>query len=101
MRGGRRIQEDLRSRLTIGFRFANVKMQLCHWPRMDPRIRNLPSTTFGGERLSRRAITEMQETVRFFPELSRTKLVQHRVRADGLAHAGRGHPPGLRPARAR
>ena len=76
MRGGRRMQEDLRSRLTIGFRFANVKMQPCYWPRMDPRIRNLPSTTFGGERLSRRAIAELQETVRFFPELSRTELVR-------------------------
>ena len=49
-------------------------MQPCHWPRMDPRIRNLPSTTFGGERLSRRQIAEIQETVRFFPNLSRTEL---------------------------
>ena len=49
-------------------------MQPFHRPRMDPRIRNLPSTTFGGERLSRPAIAEIQETVRFFPELSRTEL---------------------------
>ena len=43
---------------------------------MDPRIRNLTSTTFGGERLSRRALAEIQETVQFFPQLSRTELAQ-------------------------
>ncbi len=42
---------------------------------MDPRIRNLPSTTFCGERLSRHQIVEIQETVKFFPHLSRTELV--------------------------
>ena len=44
--------------------------------RMDPRIRNLASTTFGGERLSRPAIAEIQETVQFFPELSRSELAR-------------------------
>ena len=43
---------------------------------MDPRIRNLASTTFGGERLSRPAIAEIQETVQFFPELSRSELAR-------------------------
>ena len=43
---------------------------------MDPRIRNLTSTTFGGERLSRRALAEIQETVQFFPQLSRTELAR-------------------------
>ena len=43
---------------------------------MDPRIRNLPSTTFAGERLSRPAIAEIQETVQFFPALSRSELVR-------------------------
>ena len=76
MRGGRRIPGNFRSRLTFGFRFRKVKMPPCHRPRMDPRIRNLPSTTFCGERLSRRAIAEIQETVQFFPELSRTELVR-------------------------
>ena len=41
---------------------------------MDPRIRNLTSTTFCGERLSRREIASIQETVQFFPQLSRTEL---------------------------
>ena len=45
-------------------------------PHMDPRIRNLPSTTFGGERLSRHEIVEIQETVQFFPALSRSELVR-------------------------
>ena len=76
MRGGRGIPGNFRSRLTFGFRFGKVKMPPCHRPRMDPRIRNLPSTTFCGERLSRRAIAEIQETVQFFPELSRTELVR-------------------------
>lgn len=43
---------------------------------MDPRIRNLSSTTFGGVRLSRHEIAEIQETVQFFPALSRTELVR-------------------------
>ena len=76
VRGGRRIPENLRSGLTNGFRFAKVKMPPCPWPRMDPRIRNLPSTTFCGERLSRHAIAEIQETVQFFPALSRSELVR-------------------------
>ena len=42
---------------------------------MDPRIRNLSSTTFCGERLSRHQIVEIQETVKFFPRLSRTERV--------------------------
>ena len=41
---------------------------------MDRRIRNLTSTTFCGERLSRREIASIQETVQFFPHLSRTEL---------------------------
>ena len=51
-------------------------MQPCHWPGWDPRIRNLPSTTFCGERLSQRAIAEIQETEQFFSELSRIDLVR-------------------------
>lgn len=43
---------------------------------MDPRIRNLPSTTFCGERLSRHQIVEIQETVQFFPNLSRSELAR-------------------------
>ncbi len=43
---------------------------------MDPLIRNLPSTTFCGERLSRHQISEIQETVKFFPNLSRSELVR-------------------------
>ncbi|MDE0102981.1 MAG: hypothetical protein OXN89_11425, partial [Bryobacterales bacterium] len=43
---------------------------------MDPLIRNLPSTTFCGERLSRHQIEEIQETVKFFPNLSRSELVR-------------------------
>ena len=41
---------------------------------MDPRIRQLRSTTFGGERLTRRQIAAIQETVGTFPKLSRTEL---------------------------
>ncbi len=41
---------------------------------MDPRIRQLRSTTFGGERLTRRQIAAIQETVGPFPKLSRTEL---------------------------
>ena len=43
---------------------------------MDRRIRNLTSTTCGGERLSRRALAAMQEAVQFFPQLSRTELAR-------------------------
>ena len=43
-------------------------------PRMDQRIRDLASTIFCGERLSRRQIASIQETVRFFPQLSRAEL---------------------------
>ncbi len=41
---------------------------------MDLRIRQLRSTTFGGERLTRRQIAAIQETVGLFPKLSRTEL---------------------------
>lgn len=41
---------------------------------MDPRIRQLRSTTFGGERLTRRQIAAIQATVGTFPKLSRTEL---------------------------
>ena len=51
-------------------------MLACHWPRTDPRIRNVPCTTLCGERLSRHAIAEIQETVQFFPVLSRSELVR-------------------------
>ena len=53
-----------------------MKVQPFHEPRIAPRIRNLPSTTFAGERLSRPAIAEIQETVQFFPALSRNELVR-------------------------
>ena len=43
---------------------------------MVPRIRNLPSTTFGGEPLSRRASAELHETVQFCSAPSRGDLVQ-------------------------
>ena len=41
---------------------------------MDPLIRDLKSTTFFGERLTRRRIADIQETVGRFPKLSRTEL---------------------------
>ena len=41
---------------------------------MDPRIRQLRSTTFGGQRLTRRQIADIQQTVATFPLLSRTEL---------------------------
>ena len=62
--------------LTYRFRPVTVKLPPFHEPRMGPRIRNLPSTTFAGERLSRCAIAEIQETVQFFPALSRSELVR-------------------------
>ena len=43
---------------------------------MDPLIRNLPSTTFCGGRLSRHQIEEIQEPVKFSPHLSRSELVR-------------------------
>ena len=45
--------------LTIDFLSGKVRMQSFHRPRMDPRILNLPSTTFGVERLGRCAIAEI------------------------------------------
>ena len=41
---------------------------------MDPRILQLQSTTFGGERLTRRQTADIQETVSALPLLSRTEL---------------------------
>ena len=46
---------------------------------MAPRIRNLPSATRGGERLSRHASAEIPETVQCLPALRRGDLV-HAVR---------------------
>ena len=41
---------------------------------LDPRIEQLPSTTFFGRRLTRRQIAAIQETVAYLPRLSRTEL---------------------------
>ena len=41
---------------------------------MDPLIRNLKSTTFFGNRLTRQQIANIQETVRLSPGLSRAEL---------------------------
>ena len=41
---------------------------------MDPGIESLTSTTFFGRRLTRRQITDVQETVALFPALSRNEL---------------------------
>ena len=41
---------------------------------MDPLIRDLKTTTFFGERLTRRRIADIQETVGCFPKLSFTEL---------------------------
>ena len=41
---------------------------------MDFRIENLKSTTFGGTRLTRRWIADLQKTVARFPALSRHEL---------------------------
>ena len=38
---------------------------------MDPRIKNLKSTTFFGRRFTRRQIADIQQTVATFPALSR------------------------------
>ena len=43
---------------------------------MDPRIKNLKSTTFQGTRFTRRKLAAMQETVQTFPRLSRHELAQ-------------------------
>ena len=43
---------------------------------MDPRIKNLKSTTFFGRRFTRRQIAEIQQTVATFPALSRKELAQ-------------------------
>ena len=43
-------------------------------PGLDPRIARLPSTTFYGQRLTRRQIGDIQETVGLLPQLSRTEL---------------------------
>ncbi len=41
---------------------------------MDPAIEHLPSTTFGGKRLTRKQIALIQDTVKVFPALSRREL---------------------------
>ena len=41
---------------------------------MDPRILQLQSTTFWGERLTRRQVADVQEIVSALPLLSRTEL---------------------------
>ena len=43
---------------------------------MDARISGLKYTTFSGQRLTRRTIAEIQETVELLPLLSRTELAQ-------------------------
>ena len=43
-------------------------------PALDPRIARLPCTTFCGQRLTRRQIGAIQETVSLLPQLSRTEL---------------------------
>ena len=43
---------------------------------MDPRIKNLESTTFQGTRFTRRKLAAIQETVQTFPRLSRHELAQ-------------------------
>ena len=43
---------------------------------MDPRIKNLKSTTFQGTRFTRRKLAAIQETVQTFPRLSRHELAQ-------------------------
>ncbi|MDE0627323.1 MAG: DUF4338 domain-containing protein [Bryobacterales bacterium] len=43
---------------------------------MDPRIKNLKSTTFFGRRFTRRQIAGIQQTVATFPALSRKELAQ-------------------------
>ena len=43
-------------------------------PAIDPRIQDLPSTTFFGKRLTRRQISDVQEMVQACSGLSRTEL---------------------------
>ena len=43
---------------------------------MDPRIKNLESTTFQGTRFTRRKLADMQESVQTFPQPSRHELAQ-------------------------
>ena len=43
---------------------------------MDPRIKNLKSTTFFGKGFTRRQIAQVQETVATFPALSCKELAQ-------------------------
>ena len=43
---------------------------------VDPRIKNLKSTTFQGTRCTRRRLTAMQETVQTLPRPSRHELAQ-------------------------
>ena len=43
---------------------------------MDPRIESLQSATFFGQRLTRKQIADIQETVACFPRLSRHELGQ-------------------------
>ena len=43
---------------------------------VDPRIKNLKSTTFFGRRFTRRQIAAIQQTVATFPALSRKELAQ-------------------------
>ena len=43
---------------------------------MDPRIRNLKSTTFQGWRFTRKKLAEIQATVELLPDLSRNELAR-------------------------
>ena len=45
-------------------------------PAIDPRIQDLPSTTFFGKRLTRRQIADVQEMVQACSGLSRTELAK-------------------------
>ena len=55
-------------------------------PAIDPRIQDLPSTTFFGKRLTRRQIADVQEMVQACSGLSRTELASLRpLRLDAVA----------------
>ena len=43
---------------------------------MDPKIKQLKSTTFNGRRFTRRQLSDMQRTMANFPKLSRKELAQ-------------------------
>ena len=43
---------------------------------MDEKIKKLKSTTFNGRRFTRRQLSDIQQTVAFFPNLSRTELAR-------------------------